>query len=133
MSTTHDIQQTQARVAEHQLFAALKSQIISLATALYGTRSASPATVFDVLSFTTLPTFTSPNTPPSSTYDANGFLETESDSTLGVALIQYTGPPSSPCTEWEMLSYVDDQTSMVAGAERLLEDLGKGVGGLVGT
>jgi hypothetical protein len=133
MSTTHDIQQTQARVAEYQLFAALKGQIISLATALYGTRSASPATVFDALSFTTPPTSTPSNTPPSSTYDANGFLEPDATPTLSVALIQYTGPPSSPFTEWVMLSYVDDQTSMVAGAERLLEDLGKGVGGLVGT
>jgi hypothetical protein len=133
MSTTHDIQQTQARVAEYQLFAALKGHIISLATALYGTHSASPSTVFDVLSFTTPTTSRSPNTRPSSTYDANGFLEIECEPTLSVAVIQYTGSPCSPCIEWEMLSYVDDQISMMAGAERLLEDLGKGVGGLVGT
>jgi hypothetical protein len=131
MSSTSNIQQIKIQLAEHQLFSTLKAQIISLATALYGTRLASPSTVFDVLSF---PTPHNPNDrddEAAPVYDANGMLiETP---TLSVALIQYTDPPSSPFTAWEMLSYVDDQTSMIAGAEKLTEDLRKGLGRVIGT
>jgi hypothetical protein len=131
MSSASNIQQIQTSLVTHQLFSILKSQIISLATALYGTRSKSPSTVFDVLSFTTPVNPNEGASSPTSTYGATGILiET---STLSVTLIQYTGPSSSPFTEWEMLSYVDEQTSMIAGAERLLEDLGKGLGRVVGT
>jgi hypothetical protein len=129
-------QTLQTQLLEHQLFSALKAQIIGLATALYGTRSTCPPTVFDVLSFAT-PNHTGDgaSAPTSSMYDANGILiaDDEAEPKLGVSLIQYTGPPTSPFIAWEMVSYVDDETSRVGGAEKLLEDLGKGVGGLVGT
>ena len=118
------------QLLEHQLFSALKAQIIGLATALYGTRSTCPPIVFDVLSFVTPGDGAS--APTSSMYNANGILVAE-EPKLSVSLIQYTGPPTSPFIAWEMLSYVDDQNSRVCGAEKLLEDLGKGVGGLVGT
>jgi hypothetical protein len=125
----------QTQLLEHQLFSTLKAQIIGLATALYGTRSICPPTVFDVLSFAT-PNNTGDGTSAcnSSMYDANDILtaDDEAEPKLSVSLIQYTGPPTSPFIAWEMLSYVDNQTSRVGGAEKLLEDLGKGVGGLVG-
>lgn len=97
-------------------FPTLKSEIISLATALYGTYSTTPSPAFDLLSYTT-PTSPSPD-------------ETE-NSTISVALIVYTGPASAPFTAWEMLSYVEDQASLRAGAEKILEDLRKGVGDVI--
>jgi hypothetical protein len=121
----------QTQLLEHQLFSTLKCQIISLATALYGTRSTSPSSFFDVLSFTTPTNDSDSHSETStSTYNANGILFEEP--TLTIALTTYTGPASSPFTAWEMLSYVDDQTSIIGGAEKLLEDLEKGIGGLVG-
>lgn len=50
----------------------------------------------------------------------------------GVALILYTGPAACPSLSWDVLSYVDDQGTAVAGAEKLLEDLEKGIGRVMG-
>ncbi|KAF2827677.1 hypothetical protein CC86DRAFT_405786 [Ophiobolus disseminans] len=100
---------TASRLAELQLFDTLKSRIISLATALYGTRSPHASSSFDLLSYTT-----------------------DDNVTHGVALILYTGPSTSPATSYEFLSYVDGQSSTIAGAERLLEDMEEGMGGVIG-
>jgi hypothetical protein len=83
-----------------------------LATALYGTHASSSSTAFDVLSFTT------------PTDDASR--------THGVALIFYTGPPSAPFQSWDMISYIDAATSALTGAEKLLEDMQAGMGGVIG-
>ena len=101
-----------------QHFESLKSQIISLATALYGTTTA-PTTTFDVLPFST-PRRTPNGTPLNQL-------------THGAALVYYTGPASSPYTSWEMLSYADAQPSVNAGAQQLLADMQKGVGDVIGT
>ncbi|KAF1946566.1 hypothetical protein EJ02DRAFT_508466 [Clathrospora elynae] len=108
----------QTQLFEHQLFDALKSQITGLATALYGSTAPVRATAsnYDVLSFTT------PD------HDAG-----DEDPILSIVLIYYSGPESSPFTAWKMLSYVDDQTSAIAGAEQLLADMRKAMGGVVGT
>lgn len=100
-----------------QHFDVLKSRILGLATALYGTTS-TPSQSFDVLPFST-PRRTPHGTPLNSL-------------THGAALIYYTGPASSPYVSWEMLSYVDDQPSVNAGAQRLLDDMQKGVGDVIG-
>ena len=96
------------RLDDLHLFAALKSRITSLATALYGTRASTPSAAFDLLSYTA----------------ANG--------TYGVALLLYTGPDNAPATRYEFLSYVEGQVSAVAGAEKLLRDMEEGMGGVVG-
>ncbi|KAF3047384.1 hypothetical protein E8E12_001271 [Didymella heteroderae] len=97
-----------------QTFNTIKSQIISLATALYGTTS-TPDRTFDVLPFST-PRLTPNGTP------------LKSSLTHGAALIYYTGPASSPHVSWEMISYADNQASVNAGAQQLLEDMQRGVG-----
>lgn len=106
-----------AALSASQHFDALKSRILGLATALYGTTS-TPAQSFDVLPFST------PRRTPNGT-ELNSY-------THGAALIYYTGPASSPYVSWEMLSYVDDQPSVNAGAQRLLDDMQKGVGDVIG-
>jgi hypothetical protein len=100
-----------------QTFTTLKSQIISLATALYGTTS-TPDRAFDVLPFST-PRLTPNGTP------------LKSSLTHGAALIYYTGPSSSPYVSWEMISYADNQSSVNAGAQQLLEDMQRGVGDVI--
>lgn len=100
-----------------QYFDVLKSRILALATALYGTTS-TPTQSFDVLPFST------PRRTPNGTA-LNSF-------THGAALIYYTGPAASPYVSWEMLSYVDEQPSVNAGAQRLLDDMQKGVGDVIG-
>jgi hypothetical protein len=84
-----------------------------LATALYGIQSKHPTTAFDIISYTML-----------ETGDAGG---------LGVALVLYTGPADSPNMAWEVLSYVEDQSSTITGALKLLEDLQSGMGGVMST
>ncbi|KAF1928866.1 uncharacterized protein M421DRAFT_4701 [Didymella exigua CBS 183.55] len=100
-----------------QHFAALKAQIISLATALYGTNAPSEA-AFAVLPFNTTTVLDLPASSPNR---------------HAVALIYYTGPPAAPYSAWEMLSYADDQPSYVAGAQRLLDDMEKGLGEVIGS
>ena len=100
-----------------QTFTNLKSQIISLATALYGTTS-TPSQAFDVLPFSQ-PRLTPNGTP------------LKSSLTHGAALIYYTGPASSPHVSWEMISYADNQNSVIAGVQRLLEDMQRGVGDVI--
>jgi hypothetical protein len=85
----------------------MRSHLVALALALYGTQSSTPST-FNVFTYTN---------------SAGGY---------GVALILYTGATMSPYTSWEMLSYVANQPSPVAGAETLLEDLQNGMGGVMG-
>ncbi|KAF1839607.1 hypothetical protein BDW02DRAFT_643646 [Decorospora gaudefroyi] len=110
-----------------QTFPSLKAQIIPLATALYGTKtSLPPASLFEVIPFTRRP---STSALASRTETGTG---TPPPTIIGVALIAYTGPACSPFTSWELLSYVDEERSFVAGARRLLEELRGGVGGLIG-
>ncbi|OSS46458.1 hypothetical protein B5807_08517 [Epicoccum nigrum] len=104
-------------LATSQLFNSLKSQIISLATALYGSTT-TPSTTFDVLPFST------PRRTPNGT--------TLNQYTHGAALIYYTGPEHALHTSWEMLSYVDNQMSVNAGAQQLLDDMQRGVGDVIG-
>ena len=108
---------TSTVLSTSQRFDSLKSQIISLATALYGTTT-TPTTTFDVLPFST------PRTTPNGT--------PLNQHTHGAALIYYTGPAVSPYTSWEMLSYADAQPSVNAGAQQLLNDMQKGVGDVIG-
>jgi hypothetical protein len=105
------------KMSSAQTFTTLKSQIISLATALYGTTS-TPSQAFDVLPFSQ-PRLTPNGTP------------LKSSLTHGAALIYYTGPASSPHVSWEMISYADSQSSVQAGAQRLLEDMQRGVGDVI--
>jgi hypothetical protein len=105
----------QLQTAQH--FTVLKSQIISLAAALYGTTS-TPSGTFDVLPFST------PRTTPNGT-------RLNSSLTHGAALIYYTGPTSAPYVSWEMISYADNQASVNAGAQQLLEDMQSGVGDVI--
>lgn len=104
-------------LATSQLFNSLKSQIISLATALYGSTT-TPSTTFDVLPFST------PRMTPNGTA-LNQY-------THGAALIYYTGPEHALHTSWEMLSYVDNQMSVNASAQQLLDDMQRGVGDVIG-
>lgn len=104
-------------LATSQHFNSLKSQIISLATALYGTRT-TPGATFDVLAFST------PRRTPNGT--------ALNQHTHGAALIYYTGPASAPYTSWEMLSYADNQHTVNAGAQQLLDDMQRGVGDVIG-
>ena len=109
---------TSPALAASQHFSALKAQIIALATALYGTTT-TPNATFDVLPFST------PRTTPNGTA-LNSY-------THGAALIYYTGPSDSPYVSWEMLSYADNQMSVNASAQQLLDDMQKGVGDVIGT
>lgn len=104
-------------LATSQHFSSLKSQIISLATALYGTRT-SPGATFDVLPFST------PRRTPNGTA-LNQY-------THGAALIYYTGPANALHTSWEMLSYADNQPSVNSGAQQLLDDMQRGIGDVIG-
>lgn len=117
-TNSHRVQNmASAGLATSQQFNSLKSQIISLATALYGTTT-SPSATFDVLPFS------SPRRTPGGTA-LNQY-------THGAALIYYTGPASAPYTSWEMLSYTDSQHSVNAGAQQLLDDMQKGIGDVIG-
>jgi hypothetical protein len=109
---------TSTALATSQHFDSLKKQIISLATALYGTTT-TPTTTIDVLPFS------APRTTPNGTA-LNSY-------THGAALIYYTGPSTSPYVSWEMLSYADNQPSVNAAAQQLLDDMQKGVGDVIGT
>ncbi|KAH6637619.1 hypothetical protein C7974DRAFT_450589 [Boeremia exigua] len=104
-------------LAATHAFDALKARIISLATALYGTTT-TPQCTFDVLPFS------APRRTPGGTA-LNAY-------THGAALIYYTGPASAPYVSWEMLSYVDGQATVNAGAQQLLDDMQKGVGDVIG-
>jgi hypothetical protein len=105
-----------AQLLEQQLFSALKAQITSLATPLYGTRSEDASKVYDVVPYSM------PN-------DNDSQDQTPS---YGVAILLYTGPSTSPFTSWTLISHVENQPDIIAGANRLLQDLRKGMGGVVG-
>ena len=70
----------------------------------------------------------------STAFDLLSYIATNSDGELsyGVALILYIGSSNTPAVSWEMLSYVNNQPSAIAGAERLLEALESGMGGAIG-
>ena len=70
------------QLREQELFSALKSQITSLSTPLYGTRSEDASKVYDVVSY-------------SRPYDNDNVEEQPSQLSFGVAIILYTGPPAS--------------------------------------
>jgi len=121
---------------EQQLFTAIKTQIISLATPLYGTRSEDASKVYDVVTYS----MTTNNV--GSSNDSRSTFNTASNSsdndgeertwpTYGVALILYTGPSSSPFISWTLISHVEDQPDIITGANCLLEDLRRGMGGVI--
>jgi hypothetical protein len=58
--------------------------------------------------------------------------EEPTQSCFGVAIILYTGPPTLPFTSWTLISYVDNQPDIITGANRLLADLRRGMGGVIG-
>ncbi|KAI4922139.1 hypothetical protein J4E90_000567 [Alternaria incomplexa] len=62
---------------------------------------------------------------------SNNDDEEEIMSTYGVALILYTGASNSPFTSWTLISHVEDQPDIITGANCLLEDLRKGMGGVI--
>jgi hypothetical protein len=66
-----------------------------------------------------------------STHNGNDIGE-ESQTSFGVAIILYTGPPTSPFTSWTLISHGDNQPDIVTGANRLLADLRRGMGGVIG-
>ncbi|KAF1362574.1 hypothetical protein EJ07DRAFT_58250, partial [Lizonia empirigonia] len=90
-------------------FSALKARALSLATALYGIPPTPPR--LDLLPFT---------------------APTPTTSTHGVALIFYTGSTNALYSCWEMLSYVDAQGSVDSAAQQLVDDLQRGMGGVIG-
>ena len=107
------------QLREQELFSALKSQITSLSTPLYGTRSEDASKVYDVVSY-------------SRPYDNDNVEEQPSQLSFGVAIILYTGPPASPFTSWTLISHMENQTDIITGANRLLADLRRGMGGVIG-
>ncbi|KAF2121813.1 hypothetical protein BDV96DRAFT_639898 [Lophiotrema nucula] len=88
----------------------LKEQIISIATALYGTKSSTPATAFDIIPYILPTPSTDPPTPPIS----------------GVALIAYTSPTSF--SQWEIIARAEGQRDILSATEALLNDLRIGMG-----
>ncbi|KAI4930500.1 uncharacterized protein J4E92_004332 [Alternaria infectoria] len=125
-----------AQLLEQRLFTAIKTQIISLATPLYGTRSEDASKVYDVVTYSMI------SNDGGSSNDSRSTFNTASNSsdndgeerrgpTYGVALILYTGPSSSPFTSWTLISHVEDQPDIITGANCLLEDLRKGMGGVI--
>jgi hypothetical protein len=121
------------QLLEHQLFSILRSQTTSLAIPLYGTRSEDASKVYDVVSYSmSNDTATSNNNNYYySTHNGNDIGE-EPQTNFGVAIILYTGPPASPFISWTLISHVDNQPDIVTGANRLLADLRKGMGGVMG-
>ncbi|KAF2641448.1 hypothetical protein P280DRAFT_373375, partial [Massarina eburnea CBS 473.64] len=92
-----------------QIFASLKAQILSIATALYGTTSTTPQTAFDIITYST------PSPSPSPSY--------------GIALITYPNPTSF--TTWEILSQTTNHRTINAGVSALLDDLRAGMGAVM--
>ena len=125
-----------AQLLEQQLFTAIKTQIISLATPLYGTRSEDASKVYDVVTYSMTTNNGGSSNDSRSTFNtastsSNNDSEEKIMSTYGVALILYTGPSSSPFTSWTLISHVEDQPDIITGANCLLEDLRKGMGGVI--
>ena len=125
-----------AQLLEQQLFTAIKTQIISLATPLYGTRSEEASKVYDVVTYSMTTNDGGSSNDSRSTFNtastsSNNDAEEKAMPTYGVALILYTGPASSPLTSWTLISHVEDQPDIITGANCLLEDLKKGMGGVI--
>ncbi|KAI4927506.1 hypothetical protein J4E85_006017 [Alternaria conjuncta] len=125
-----------AQLLEQQLFTAIKTQIISLATPLYGTRSEDASKVYDVVTYSMTTNNGGSSNDSRSTFNtastsSSNDGEEKAMPTHGVALILYTGPPSSPFTSWTLISHVEDQPDIITGANCLLEDLRKGMGGVI--
>ena len=120
---------------ETTLFTALKAQIISLATPLYGTYAADAGEVYDVLAYT-VPSSSAGKASTAIRDDnkahSSQMEKEKSRPSYGVALILYTGPANSPFTSWEMISCVHDQASEIEAAEVLLRELKGVMGGVVG-
>jgi hypothetical protein len=114
------------QLLEHQLFSALKEQITSLATPLYGTRAEDAAKVYDVVPYSML------NNNNNDDIDIEEEEEETTQPSFGVAIILYTGPSNSPFTSWTLISHVNNQPDIVTGANRLLADLRRGMGGVIG-
>ncbi|KAE8824255.1 hypothetical protein PTNB85_08811 [Pyrenophora teres f. teres] len=104
---------------EAQLFASLKPQIIALATPLYGSSSTSSNTFYDIISYIT-------------SYPETTTTSSTLQPTYGVALLLYTGPPTAPYTSFHVISHVSHVPDIVTGARRLLADLQRGMGGVIG-
>ncbi|RYN41812.1 hypothetical protein AA0112_g1738 [Alternaria arborescens] len=64
--------------------------------------------------------------------DNDNVEEQPSQLSFSVAIILYTGPPASPFTSWTLIRHVENQPDMITGANRLLADLRRGMGGVVG-
>ncbi|ORX94467.1 hypothetical protein BCR34DRAFT_620143 [Clohesyomyces aquaticus] len=123
---------TFSRVQEQTLFAQLKQQIITLATALYGTHTLPSS--FDVLTHIS----SSPASPSSSSHlNPNP----NPNPNFGVALITYL-PTETPLhgpgqkanagyTSWELISKTSGHESVNMGMEALLGDLRVAVGGVM--
>ncbi|KAI4655765.1 hypothetical protein J4E93_000480 [Alternaria ventricosa] len=126
-----------AQLLEQQLFTAIKTQIISLATPLYGTRSEDALKVYDVVTYSITTNNGGSSNDSRSTFNtastsSSDDAEEKAMSTYGVALILYTGSSSSPFTSWTLISHVEDQPNIITGVNCLLEDLRKGMGGVIG-
>jgi hypothetical protein len=111
---------------------------IGIAAALYGAYATNPSTAFDVVTYTTTAPYTAaattasthaPATPSTSTSFSTS--EEQATTTYAIALITYTSAES--CTAWELLSHIENQESPVIAAEKMLEDLRVGMGGVMGT
>ena len=125
-----------AQLLEQQFFSTLKAQIIGLAVPLYGTRSEDASKVYDVVTYSMTTNNGGSSNDSRSTFNtastsSSNDGEEKAMPTHGVALILYTGPPSSPFTSWTLISHVEDQPDIITGANCLLEDLRKGMGGVI--
>jgi hypothetical protein len=107
-----------------------------IATALYGTNSPTPSTAFDIITYTTTPTSPTISTSSRSHWDSHSQANTNTNTptplpcSYGIALITY--PNFGSCATWELLSHIQNQSSVNAGMERLLADLRVGMGGVMG-
>lgn len=107
-----------AQLLEQQLFTTLKTQIVGLATPLYGTRSEDASKVYDVITYSMDLGDGNNNNDSGGTFNtaSTNSDEDKARSTYGVALVLYTGPSSSPFTSWTLTSHVENQLDIITGA-----------------
>ena len=112
------------------LFAHLKSQILSIAMALYGTSHPNPSLAFDILTYTT--------PLPSSMYILLSGRRSIPPTLYGVALITYPSPTGGTageegrrCTAWERLATAESTLSIEHALGQLLGDLRSAVGAVM--
>ena len=100
------------------LFTHLKSQILSLALALYGSTSSSPTSAFDII------TYTKPL--PASLHILLDGRDVVPSTLYGAALIAYTSP--GEFTAWERVAVAENSGGWVEAMGELLGDMRRGDG-----